>query len=69
MAGVPQTSNAVGVGVLETIVAEHAGEAFFEVPTVGPNWLPRVPADFQEASLTDSTQHLSKCVCPETGHP
>ena len=59
----------MGGGVLEMIVAEHAGEAFVEVPAVVPKQLPRVPLAFQEVSLGDITPNRSNRVCPDTGHP
>ena len=56
-------------GVLESIVADHAGEAFVEFPDVGPKRIPRVPAAFQEVSLGNSIPRRSNCVRPYTGHP
>ena len=50
-------SHTVWGGVLETIVAEHAREAFVEFPAVGPKRLLRVLAAFQELSLSNITTH------------
>ena len=57
-----------GGGVLEPIVADHAGEVFVKVPAVVPKRLPRVLAALQEFDLGDSTPRRSNRVRPDTEH-